>query len=196
MQKLLFTLMIACTSPFLWAFSATELAQALQQPAQVQGAFTQQRFVKSLAKPMTTQGRFVLVPKRGLLWHMHKPFDSRLRVRADGIRQWNGSQWTAQGKAAQQNRQIRLFLDLLGGNTAGLEQQFTLKASGNAHNWKLELLPKTALMQQVFTRIELGGDTLVRRIELHERQGDRTLIQFHDLSTDAALDAFSKQALY
>lgn len=196
MKKTLSTALWLLSAPFAWAFSAAELTQTLQKPAHVQGAFTQQRFLKSLDKPMTTHGRFVLVPKQGLLWQMNKPFESRLRVRADGIRQWNGSQWTADAKAANQNRQIRLFLDLLGGNTAGLEQQFTLKAAGTAQNWTLELIPKTAMMRQVFTRIELQGDSLVRRIELAERQGDRTVIQFKDLSTGQPLDAFAKQALY
>ncbi|MCP2040747.1 outer membrane lipoprotein-sorting protein [Neisseria sp. HSC-16F19] len=196
MKKILFSTLLVLAAPFAWAFSAAELTQTLQKPAHVQGAFTQQRFLKSLDKPMTTQGRFVLVPKQGLLWHMHKPFENRLRVRADGIRQWNGSQWTADAKAAKQNRQIQLFLDLLGGNTAGLEQQFTLEARGTAQNWTLELTPKTAVMRQIFNRIELQGDSLVRRIELAERQGDRTVIQFKDLSTSQPLDAFAKQALY
>ena len=197
MKKLIFAAALTLASPLLWAFSAAELAQTLQKPANVQGAFTQQRYLKSLTKPMTTNGQFVLIPKRGLLWHMQKPFENRLRVRADGIMQWNGKSWVAanQSKMNGQSQQIRLFLDLLGGNTQGLEKQFDLQLSGSQQKWTLRLNPKTALMKQIFNHIEISGDSVVRRIELNEKQGDRTVMQFNQVQTGKELDAFAKQAL-
>ena len=197
MKKLIFAAALTLASPLLWAFSTAELAQNLQKPANVQGAFTQQRYLKSLAKPMTTNGQFVLIPKRGLLWHMQKPFENRLRVRADGIMQWNGKSWVAanQSKMNGQSQQIRLFLDLLGGNTQGLEKQFDLQLSGSQQKWTLRLNPKTALMKQIFNHIEISGDNVVRRIELNEKQGDRTVMQFNQVQTGKELDAFAKQAL-
>ena len=197
MKKLIFAAALTLASPLLWAFSAAELAQTLQKPANVQGAFTQQRYLKSLTKPMTTNGQFVLIPKRGLLWHMQKPFENRLRVRADGIMQWNGKSWVQpnQSKMSGQNRQISLFLDLLGGNTQGLEKQFDLQLSGSPQKWTLRLNPKTALMKQIFNHIEISGDSVVRRIELSEKQGDRTVMRFNQVQTGQELDAFAKQAL-
>ena len=197
MKNLIFAAALTLASPLLWAFSTAELAQTLQKPANVQGAFTQQRYLKSLTKPMTTNGQFVLIPKRGLLWHMQKPFENRLRVRADGIMQWNGKSWVAanQSKMNGQSQQIRLFLDLLGGNTQGLEKQFDLQLSGSQQKWTLRLNPKTALMKQIFNHIEISGDSVVRRIELNEKQGDRTVMQFNQIQTGKELDAFAKQAL-
>ena len=197
MKKLIFAAALTLASPLLWAFSTAELAQTLQKPANVQGAFTQQRYLKSLSKPMTTNGQFVLIPKRGLLWHMQKPFENRLRVRADGIMQWNGKSWVAANpsKINGQSQQIRLFLDLLGGNTQGLEKQFDLQLSGSQQKWTLRLNPKTALMKQIFNHIEISGDSVVRRIELNEKQGDRTVMQFNQVQTGKELDAFAKQAL-
>ena len=197
MKKLIFAVALTLASPLLWAFSTAELAQTLQKPANVQGAFTQQRYLKSLSKPMTTNGQFVLIPKRGLLWHMQKPFENRLRVRADGIMQWNGKSWVATNpsKMNGQSQQIRLFLDLLGGNTQGLEKQFDLQLSGSQQKWTLRLNPKTALMKQIFNHIEISGDSVVRRIELNEKQGDRTVMQFNQVQTGKELDAFAKQAL-
>ncbi len=197
MKKLIFAAALTLASPLLWAFSTAELAQTLQKPANVQGAFTQQRYLKSLTQPMTTNGQFVLIPKRGLLWHMQKPFENRLRVRADGIMQWNGKSWVAANpsKMNGQSQQIRLFLDLLGGNTQGLEKQFDLQLSGSQQKWTLRLNPKTALMKQIFNHIEISGDSVVRRIELNEKQGDRTVMQFNQVQTGKELDAFAKQAL-
>ena len=197
MKKILFVMLAVLASPLIWAFSADELAQTLQKPNNVQGAFTQQRYLKSLTKPMTTTGQFVLLPKRGLLWHMQKPFDNRLRVRADGIMQWNGTAWVAanKGKMSGQNQQIQLFLDLLGGNTQGLAKQFDLQLSGSTQKWTLRLNPKTALMKQIFQYIEINGDNVVRRIELNEKQGDRTVMQFEQVQTGKPLAAFAQEAL-
>lgn len=197
MKKLILSAAMFLASPVLWAFSTAELAQTLQKPHNVQGAFTQERHLKSLSKPMTTSGNFVLQPKKGLLWQMKKPFDTTLRVRSDGIMQWNGSTWTNPnaGKINGQSQQIKLFLDLLGGNTQGLEKQFTLQLSGSPSKWTLRLTPKTALMQQIFKHIDIAGDSVVRRIELHEKQGDRTVMQFQQVQTNQALAGLAKQAL-
>ena len=197
MKKCLLGMALIVFSPFIWAFDTAELAQMLQQPQNVQGAFAQQRYLKSLNQPMNTSGRFVLLPKKGLLWQMQKPFDNRLRVRADGIMQWNGKSWVAANpsKMNGQSQQIRLFLDLLGGNTQGLEKQFDLQLSGSQQKWTLRLNPKTALMKQIFNHIEISGDSVVRRIELNEKQGDRTVMQFNQVQTGKELDAFAKQAL-
>lgn len=197
MKNLLLNMTLILFSPFIWAFDTTELAQMLQQPQNVQGAFAQQRYLKSLNQPMNTSGRFVLLPKKGLLWQMQKPFDNRLRVRADGIMQWNGKAWVSAGGGSRsgQAQQIKLFLDLLGGNTAGLEKQFDLQLSGNAKKWTLRLNPKTALMKQIFTRIDISGDAVVRKIELNETQGERTVMTFSGVTVNQPLDAFARSAL-
>ena len=111
--------------------------------------------------------------------------------------QRNGKSWVAanQSKMNGQSQQIRLFLDLLGGNTQGLEKQFDLQLSGSQQKWTLRLNPKTALMKQIFNHIEISGDSVVRRIEMNEKQGDRTVMQFNQVQTGKELDAFAKQAL-
>lgn len=195
MKKILFATMLTLATPLVWALSLAELSQTLQKPANVQGTFTQQRFLKSTAKPMTTKGQFVLLPKKGLLWHMQKPFDNRLRVRADGITQWDGKTWRSGSSKGAQSQQIRLFLDLLGGNTQGLQQQFDMQLSGSHKAWTLVLTPKSMVMKQVFQSIRIGGDNVVRRIELNEKQGDKTVMQFDAVQTNATLDAFAKNAL-
>lgn len=197
MKKLIVTAALAFAGLPAWAFSTADLAQTLQKPDNVQGAFVQERHLKSLEKPMTTRGQFVLVPKRGLLWHMQKPFENRLRVRSDGIMQWNGSSWVQpnQSRMGGQAQQIRLFLDLLGGNTQGLEKQFDLQLSGNAQQWTLHLKPKTVLMKQIFNHISISGGEVVRQVELNEKQGDRTVMRFEQVQTGKALDGFAKQAL-
>lgn len=181
-------------SAFTWAFSEAELVQQLQQPQNVQGRFVQQRFLKSLAAPITLQGQFTLVAKKGLLWQLEKPFANQLRVKLDGITQWNGKQWAGNQKPGQ-SEQIGLFLGLLSGNIDGLKSQFDMKLSGNAQNWKLMLTPNSLLMKQIFTSIEIEGDQTAKRLQLNEVQGDRTQIDFQQIRLNQPLSAFAQSAL-
>ena len=196
MNKLLAALTALCLAAAAHAFDSRELTVQLQAPKTVQGRFTQQKYLRTLTKPVTTSGRFALHPGHGLFWHLQKPFELRLRVRRDGIsRQDASGAWTSNGSQSTQAAQVKLFMAVLGGDTAELQRHFTLKLSGSAGNWQLLLLPKTVVMKQVFENITISGDKLVRRIELKEKQGDRTVMQFEQLQTDQALDAAAKQAL-
>lgn len=196
MNKLLAALTALCLAAAAHAFDSRELTVQLQAPKTVQGRFTQQKYLLTLTKPVTTSGRFALRPGHGLFWHLQKPFELRLRVRRDGIsRQDASGAWKSNGSQSTQAAQVKLFMAVLGGDTAELQRHFTLKLSGSAGNWQLLLLPKTVVMKQVFENITISGDKLVRRIELKEKQGDRTVMQFEQLQTDQALDAAAKQAL-
>ena len=196
MNTLLAALTALCLAAAAHAFDSRELTVQLQAPKTVQGRFTQQKYLRTLTKPVTTSGRFALRPGHGLFWHLQKPFELRLRVRRDGIsRQDASGAWKSNGSQSTQAAQVKLFMAVLGGDTAELQRHFTLKLSGSAGNWQLLLLPKTVVMKQVFENITISGDKLVRRIELKEKQGDRTVMQFEQLQTDQALDAAAKQAL-
>ncbi|MFA9498856.1 outer membrane lipoprotein carrier protein LolA [Mannheimia sp. E30BD] len=194
MKKLIFSLIFSLFSPLVVAFSQQDLVLQLQKPSNLQGQFSQQRFLNGLTKPMMTQGDFVLLKNQGLLWQMKKPFENQLRVKADGISQWNGSQWVSSQQLGQ-SEQIKLFLGLLSGDVAALSSQFNLQLNGTEKAWQLSLVPNTLLMKQIFDNIEIRGDLVVKSIEIREKQGDRTLIRFEQIQQDQPLSAFAQSAL-
>ena len=187
-------LVLLLLSPLTFAFSEGELITLLQTPKNVQGDFTQKRFLKSLSKPITTQGKFTLLAQKGLLWQMEKPFANQLRVKKDGIMQWDGKQWVANGKMGQAE-QISLFLGLLSGDISGLKSQFDVTLGGNAQHWHLTLTPSSLLMKQIFTDIQIQGDNVVKTIVLNEKQGDKTHIQFDHIKQNQPLSAMAQSAL-
>lgn len=194
MKKLIFSLIFSLFSPLVVAFSQQDLVLQLQKPSNLQGQFSQQRFLNGLTKPMMTQGDFVLLKNQGLLWQMKKPFENQLRVKADGISQWNGSEWVSSQQLGQ-SEQIKLFLGLLSGDVAALSSQFELQLNGTEKAWQLSLVPNTLLMKQIFDNIEIRGDLVVKSIEIREKQGDRTLIRFEQIQQDQPLSAFAQSAL-
>ena len=78
---------------------------------------------------------------------------------------------------AEQNR---LFLAVLQGDSSGLQRDFKLQLQGEASHWQLTLTPRSVLLKQIFTRINIDGGELVQRIELQETQGDSTLLKLQN----------------
>lgn len=189
------TMLLLCCG-WAQAFDLNGLRAQLQQAKMVQGQFIQERYLASLSKPLQTQGQFVLLPKQGLWWAMRKPFAQVLRIRADGIWQKTATGWQKNNVTpAMQQRQMRLFMDLFAGNTQHLQQQFDVQLSGAAARWQLSLLPKTVLMKQIFQRIDIQGDEVVRSVDIREKQGERTLMRFVGVQTNQPVSSEVHRAL-
>ena len=62
-----------------------------------------------------------------------------------------------------------------------------LESPFDAQHWQLQLLPKAVFLQQIFKVIEIHGGALVERIELHETQGDRTVMRMLNSQVDSTL---------
>lgn len=191
-QKLLLTgFLLASASA--GALTPAELTTHLQQPHTIQGQFVQQRYLKSLPKPLQTTGQFALQKQTGLFWHVQKPLDVQLRVRPNGIAQWDKKTWRNSSQSGQA-AQVKLFMAVLGGNTQELSKQFDLDVSGSLKQWTLTLRPKTNIMKQVFQNITIQGDQVVRQVELREKQGDRTVMKFTQTQINQPLSAAATNA--
>ena len=151
-------------------------AQLRAQPATA-GRFTQTRHLRGMSQPLTADGTFALDGET-LYWTLEKPFASRLRITAAGVSQWQDGDWHSTGNAALNDAQTRLFLAFLRADSATLGEYFDIGASGDATAWTLHLSPKTALMRQIFRRIDIYGGAYAARVILEEAQGDRSELFF------------------
>ncbi|WP_324613789.1 LolA family protein, partial [Achromobacter xylosoxidans] len=114
---------------------------------------------------------------------------------ADGIaRRGPDGAWQALPQHAGAGRENRLFLAVLAGDTRGLRENFDLTLTGGADAWQLVLLPRSALLRQIFENIQINGGKLVDRIELREVQGDRSVLQMIDASAADALTPGEQRA--
>ncbi|WAE62622.1 outer membrane lipoprotein carrier protein LolA [Stutzerimonas sp. R40042] len=188
---LLMVTTIATAQPF----DLPQLAEQLSGPAVVRGDFIQEKHLRALPQPLTSQGRFVLARDHGLLWLLQQPIRQDYRITPQGIARRGEQGWQAvdpQGGSARQNQ---LFLAVLSGDTQALQRDFDLQLKGDPDAWRLQLTPRGALLKQIFADIEIQGGETVTRIELHETQGDRTLIRLLDSQTDLALTAREQRDL-
>lgn len=187
LHRLLAVLLMLLSSPMAMAFDLADLQKQLSAPAVVSGNFVQEKHLRALAQPLTSQGRFVLARDHGLLWLLRTPLRQDYRIDASGIARRDPGGWQplpSQSAGAQQNR---LFFAVLQGDSSGLQRDFELSLSGDAEHWQLRLTPRSMLLKQIFTRIDITGGRFVERIVLAETQGDSTVLRMQDSRGASAL---------
>ncbi|NMY39342.1 outer membrane lipoprotein carrier protein LolA [Pseudomonas sp. WS 5078] len=183
---MLFTALLAFT-PLAHAFDLQQLSEQLARHPVIHGDFIQEKHLRALPKPLTSTGTFVLAKDHGLLWQLKSPLQQDYRITALGIARREGTQWQMLPGKSAGAEQNRLFLAVLQGDSSGLQRDFDLQLHGQADHWSLTLTPRSLLLKQVFNHIDIQGGKLVQRIELHETQGDSTLLKMLNSVSDQPL---------
>lgn len=182
--QLAFLLLLASDA---YAFDLDQLSAQLAKPAVVRGPLIQEKHLRALPQPLTSRGQFVLSRDLGLLWQLQSPLKQDYRIDSQGIAKRTPSGWQQQPGQDVAAQQSRLFLAVLKGDHSGLSKDFQLQLSGTAEAWQLRLVPNSVLLKQIFSRIQIDGGALVQRIELHETQGDRSVLRLPESQASEAL---------
>ena len=169
------------------AFDLQQLSDQLAKPSVIHGSFIQEKHLRALPQPLVSTGTFVLAKNHGLLWLLKSPLQQDYRIRPDGIARRDANGWQALPNKSAGAEQNRLFLSVLAGDSSGLQRDFELQLQGQAQHWKLTLIPRSLLLKQVFTQINIDGGELVQTIELLEAQGDSTVLRMQDSSAGQPL---------
>ncbi|EIK96912.1 outer membrane lipoprotein carrier protein [Pseudomonas sp. M47T1] len=180
-------MLLACGAQ---AFDLHELSAQMANPAVVHGPFIQEKHLRALPMPLTSQGTFVLARDFGLLWLLKTPLQQDYRITAQGIARRDATGWQMLPERNAGSEQNRLFFAVLQGDTSALERDFELQLSGASDHWQLRLTPRSLLLKQIFTQIQISGGHYVERIELSETQGDSTVLRMpHSISAMALSDS-------
>ncbi|NWE17888.1 outer membrane lipoprotein carrier protein LolA [Pseudomonas sp. P7548] len=174
------------------AFDLQQLSDQLAKPSVIHGAFTQEKHLRALPQPLVSKGTFVLAKDHGLLWLLKTPLQQDYRISAQGIARRDANGWQLLPNKSAGAEQNRLFLAVLQGDSSGLQRDFELQLQGEANGWKLTLIPRSLLLKQVFTQINIDGGELVQKIELLETQGDSTVLRMQDSRADQPLSDAEK----
>lgn len=157
-----------------------EIGRRLQGGALQRGRFEQEKQLAGFARPLKSQGDYLLLRGKGLIWRTAAPFASQLVLTRDSIAGSDGLRLDASREPGVR-LVTGLMLALLDGDLRSLAAHFELQAellAGQA--WRASLRPKAAALAKLFAAIEIDGDRQPRRILLREAQGDRTLIRFDE----------------
>ncbi|MGE8394888.1 outer membrane lipoprotein carrier protein LolA [Pseudomonas sp. BIGb0427] len=179
-------LLASCTLAH--AFGLYDLSKQLGEPAVIKGPFIQEKHLRALPQPLVSKGQFVLARDHGLLWLLQTPLKQDYRLNAQGIARRDPSGWQMLPGKSAGAEQNRLFFAVLQGDSSGLQRDFELSLQGDAQHWQLRLTPRSLLLKQVFSQIDIEGGRYVERIQLLETQGDSTVLRMPSSSSASLTD--------
>ncbi|RLM59993.1 outer membrane lipoprotein carrier protein LolA, partial [Halorubrum sp. Atlit-9R] len=116
------SLLFLLSSPMAHAFDLADLSTQLAKPAVVRGPFVQEKHLRSLPTPLTSQGQFTLSREHGLLWLLQKPLKQGYRIDEAGVARRAAEGWQRQPGQDVAAQQSRLFLAVVKGDRSGLER--------------------------------------------------------------------------
>ena len=168
--------------------------------AALKGGFEQSKKIRVIKKPLKSQGEFVLLKGKGVLWRTLRPMTSTLRISRDDIAE------IKDGKAAilismkdQPALGIigKVLFAVFSADVDELKRHFDFTravppdASGR---WSLVLRPRDAMVRKGVERIALEGGRFVESITLDEVNGDVSAIRF--LNTSEGRPSREEEALF
>lgn len=169
----------------------SDLRERIAAAPVLRGEFTQEKHVEGFRNPLRSSGRFLMARSHGVLWQTLAPFPSEVVLTRDRIlsRQEDGT--TRVEMDSRQQPALRtinaVMFALMGGDVAVLAERFEAKATLSPQgDWRLVLVPRADAIAQAFERVTLEGDRHVRRVEMNDRGGDRTVLVFSNLLEEPA----------
>ncbi|HLO76831.1 MAG TPA: LolA-related protein [Magnetospirillum sp.] len=165
----------------LFASPAAADPMVLKDGDVLRGRFVQERFMQGFAKPVRSEGSFVVVPGHGLIWRAEAPFAVTTVVTPAGLVQSVDGAETTRLAAARLPFLSRLY-DMMGGALAGdwraLEGTFQVTREPG----KVALAPKS---KDDPTAAQIAGITarlsrFVDEVEIEKPSGDRDRLRFTD----------------
>lgn len=167
-------------SPFVSALTLDDLQQRFTEQPVVRAQFDQTRTIKDLPQPLRSQGKMLIARDQGLLWDQTSPFPMQLLLDDKRMVQTINGQ-PPQTITAENNPQMFQFNHLLRAlfqaDRKVLEENFRVELiDAGEGRWTLRLTPVTTPLDKIFATIDLAGKAYLERIELNDKQGDRTEI--------------------
>lgn len=201
-KKLFFAIILMMITASAFALTESPIAQIqaiLEKPQIMCGRFDQSKQLVGINKPLLSNGRFCVVADKGILWRTLYPFPNTLRLSPDEIIQMHGKQTTMRMNAAQEPvvRMINTVLfSLLAGDFSQLDKIFILNSNIHHNHWHVILKAREPGLAKVIGNISLEGDTHVKKVNIQESNGDKTLIIFSDIKNGSNAMTKEEGALF
>lgn len=165
----------------------SDMRRLISKAPLVCGAFTQQKFLKALTRPLVSSGTVIFSVDKGVLWQVTEPFPARVLVTSDALIRWdeNGNPTRSGfGRSPHFRALSDVFQAVFGSATVRLADTFNVDVAATPTDWRLGLVPRDPAFAKRIARVDVSGARFVRELQLEEGRGDRTLITFPKL-TDA-----------
>lgn len=162
----------------------------------LRGHFVETHQMAATAGPMHTNGRFVAVPSRGLIWTIDKPFPTSTVVTPQSVVQLLGGM-AVKLPARNLAHIYRMVSGALAGNWSELEQDFVITPSVKGDHWTMLLTPRTdAPAKLPYATITVDGGHYVENIIMAKADSSYDAFSFSDVVLSSAPPAAQEVALF
>lgn len=169
-----------------------ELLAPLKAHKTVQATIVQTKTMKAFKRPQVARGRLLIRPPRQLRWEYTEPFKAILVLNGDDASMSWPDLDRKQRIDLKRDPQMRAVLDsilfFMEAAPDAVSKRFTVRKSEAG---TIELVPRQEAARALLAFIVVAVDPqkqVLSRIELHEPDGDYTVIAFHDVVTNAPID--------
>jgi hypothetical protein len=147
-------------------------------------AFTEEKRMTVLRKPLTSSGHLLFIPTRGLYRHLQQPFVQEMLITPEAIHQRQANDRTTAlplDTLPGAKAFVEAFLALFSGSWDALLTHFEVYFAQDTSQWHLGLKPTNAAMAQMIACLVLEGkETQLGALWMQERNGDVTYDRFLD----------------
>ena len=160
-----------------------KMASAAEKIKTVECNFTQTKQSKMLSKPQMSEGKMFCQQPDKLRWEYTSPRASTLVLEGTEARLLKGNEQEARNKFI--GEMARMIMNCVAGKNLTDNKTFQVSAKEMPTEYVATLVPQRKDMKRLYTKLVLHYDLkqeTVTEIERHEKNGDRTLIELHDIS--------------
>lgn len=163
-----------------------EVFQALASHSHIDTLFKQEKYISSLNRTFTAEGRMVFSGELGILWEMTKPFTSLTIIGRDAyVQQAPGGKISRiEGSDNQTFSQFsRTIQSVFLGNYEEVKDLFTIYIKTTDKGaWTIALAPKDEILSGVIAFFVLSGQSDIDSLSLIEPSGDSINYLFNSIS--------------
>ena len=160
-----------------------KMASAAEKIKTVECNFTQTKQSKMLSKPQMSEGKMFCQQPDKLRWEYTSPRASTLVLEGTEARLLKGNEQEARNKFI--GEMARMIMNCVAGKNLTDNKTFQVSAKEMPTEYVATLVPQRKDMKRLYTKLVLHYNLkqeTVTEIELHEKNGDQTLIELHDIS--------------
>lgn len=162
------------------AMRVEDLMSQLRRERPSAARFNETKSIALLDHPLESSGELLFTPPRRLEKRTTSPGSERLVVDGDALTIEHAGR--TQTLSLRELPQVAAILEgiraTLAGDGATLERLYRVRVEGDKGSWHLTLVPRDAEVAKVVARVILGGSGGdVRRVEIEQADGDRSLMQ-------------------
>jgi outer membrane lipoprotein carrier protein len=156
-------------------------------------SFTQEKSVAMLKDKMTSQGKMCYSSAGKLRWEYSTPYSYILVINNNQVSMKSGSKTSKVDINSSKLFQTiaRIMVSSVTGKSLNKSNDFDVTMYCDNQNWCAQLVPKEANMKKMFKFIRLyfnSSQTMVSRVEMIEKNGDKTIIRLNNVVTNKPIN--------